>query len=980
MDEKPTPRDTDVPGGFPETPSLAPTSGRPTPMTMSSHGQHNAQNAAGTQSSQITRNTTSYFGTTSRVRDDTSSSTVTLSGNGAVVSGSHRASRADDLSEKHAPIDDESTPSSPSANALSPTDSTHFAPLKTHASNTKRPEARRQGSNLTEDDLFRVLSRRRTNATHQSDAEQEEEQQEVERLMSRIFGRARQEQSEEEKTRHSGVVFRDLTVKGVGLGASLQPTIGDIFLGFPRKIKMLFTRGPKAAFAKPPVRELISHFDGCVRPGELLLVLGRPGSGCSTFLKAFCNQRAGFQAVEGEVTYGGAPAEEMSKRFRGEIIYNPEDDLHYPTLTVKRTLNFALETRTPGKESRLDGESRKDYIEEFMRVATKLFWIEHTLGTKVGNEYVRGVSGGERKRVSIAEAMVTRASVQGWDNSSKGLDASTAVEYVRSIRAMTNMAETSTAVSLYQAGESLYDLVDKVLLIDKGKCLYFGPSESAKQYFIDLGFKCPDRWTTADFLTSVTDEHERHIRDGYESRIPRTPEEFDWAYRNSEAYRRNIQDVEEFESQLHQQVEGRRQNESKKTETKNYEIPFHKQVIYCTKRQFMVMAGDRASLFGKWGGLVFQGLIVGSLFYNLPNTAAGAFPRGGTLFFLLLFNALLALAEQTSAFESKPILLKHKSFSFYRPAAFAIAQTVVDVPLVFIQVILFNIIIYWMSNLARTASQFFIATLILWLVTMVTYAFFRAISAWCKTLDDATRFTGVSVQIVIVYTGYLIPPTSMRPWFGWLRWINWIQYGFECLMSNEFYDRELQCVPPYLVPQGPNASPAYQGCALAGSPPGQTIVPGSSYIEASFTYSRSHLWRNFGFLWAFFFVFVALTALGMEHMKPNTGGGAITVFKRGQVPKKVEDSIAAGGRGKKNDEESGEANNSTQTMTADTAKKEKSDEDTMKQVARNETVFTFRNVKYVIPFEKGERTLLDDVQGYVRPGKLTALMGASGKH
>ncbi|KXH44175.1 ABC-2 type transporter [Colletotrichum simmondsii] len=978
MDEKPTPRDTDVPGGFPETPSLAPTSGRPTPMTLSSHGQHNAQNAASTQLSQITRNTTSYFATTSRVRDDTSSSTVTLSGNGVAVSGSRRASQAEDLSEKHAPIDVDSTPSSPSANALSPTESTHFAPLKTHASNTKRPEARRQESNLTEDDLFRVLSRRRTNATHQSDAEQQEEQQEVERLMSRIFGRARQEQSEEEKTRHSGVVFRDLTVKGVGLGASLQPTIGDIFLGFPRKIKMLFTRGPKAAFAKPPVRELISHFDGCVRPGELLLVLGRPGSGCSTFLKAFCNQRAGFQAVEGEITYGGAPAEEMSKRFRGEIIYNPEDDLHYPTLTVKRTLNFALETRTPGKESRLDGESRKDYIEEFMRVATKLFWIEHTLGTKVGNEYVRGVSGGERKRVSIAEAMITRASVQGWDNSSKGLDASTAVEYVRSIRAMTNMAETSTAVSLYQAGESLYDLVDKVLLIDKGKCLYFGPSESAKQYFIDLGFKCPDRWTTADFLTSVTDEHERHIRDGYESRIPRTPEEFDWAYRNSEAYRRNIQDVEEFESQLHQQVEHRRQNESKKTETKNYEIPFHKQVIYCTKRQFMVMAGDRASLFGKWGGLVFQGLIVGSLFYNLPNTAAGAFPRGGTLFFLLLFNALLALAEQTSAFESKPILLKHKSFSFYRPAAFAIAQTVVDVPLVFIQVILFNIIIYWMSNLARTASQFFIATLILWLVTMVTYAFFRAISAWCKTLDDATRFTGVSVQIVIVYTGYLIPPTSMRPWFGWLRWINWIQYGFECLMSNEFYDRELQCVPPYLVPQGPNASPAYQGCALAGSPPGQTIVPGSSYIEASFTYSRSHLWRNFGFLWAFFFVFVALTALGMEHMKPNTGGGAITVFKRGQVPKKVEDSIAAGGRSKKSDEESGEASNSTQTMTADTAKKEKSDEDTMKQVARNETVFTFRNVKYVIPFEKGERTLLDDVQGYVRPGKLTALMGASG--
>ncbi|EFQ33720.1 ABC-2 type transporter [Colletotrichum graminicola] len=981
MDEKPTPRDCDIPGGYPETPSLAPTSGRPTPMGVSGDRNRNPSVTHVTNSRSGQRSQshvqTSYFTTTSTVTGDTSSSTVTLSGHGAAATGSRKPSSGlDDVSEKQIYLEGEST--SPSPSAMSPTDSTHFAPLNTNTSNAKRPNAHRQGSNVTEDDLFRALSRRRTNATNLNEPEQGEEQQEIERLMSRIFGRARQEQSEEEKTRHSGVIFRNLTVKGVGLGASLQPTIGDIFLGLPRKVKMLFTRGPKTAFAKPPVRELISHFDGCVRPGELLLVLGRPGSGCSTFLKAFCNQRAGFEAIEGKVTYGGAPAGEMSKKFRGEIIYNPEDDLHYPTLTVKRTLNFALQTRTPGKESRLDGESREDYIQEFMRVATKLFWIEHTLGTKVGNEFVRGVSGGERKRVSIAEAMITRASVQGWDNSSKGLDASTAVEYVRSIRAMTNMAQTSTAVSLYQAGESLYDLVDKVLLIDSGKCLYYGHSEAAKQYFIDLGFECPERWTTADFLTSVTDVHERHIREGWENRIPRTPEEFDTAYRNSDAYQRNLSDIEDFESQLSQQMEQRRQHESKKSETKNYEIPFHKQVLYCTKRQFMVMAGDRASLFGKWGGLVFQGLIVGSLFYNLPNTAAGAFPRGGTLFFLLLFNALLALAEQTAAFESKPILLKHKSFSFYRPAAFAIAQTAVDVPLVFIQVVLFNVIIYWMSNLARTASQFFIATLILWLVTMVTYAFFRAISAWCKTLDDATRFTGVSVQILIVYTGYLIPPSSMRPWFGWLRWINWIQYGFECLMSNEFYNRQLECGPPYLVPQGPNASPEYQGCALAGSSPGQTIVPGSNYIEASFTYTRSHLWRNFGFLWAFFIAFVILTALGMEHMKPNTGGGAITVFKRGQVPKKVENSIDTGGRAKKNDEESGASNNDSANATANDTINEKDDQDTMKQVARNEAVFTFRNVNYVIPYEKGQRTLLNDVQGFVRPGKLTALMGASG--
>ena len=129
---------------------------------------------------------------------------------------------------------------------------------------------------------------------------------------------------------------------------------------------------------KAPVRELISGFNGCIRPGELLLVLGRPGSGCSTFLKALCNQRSGFEAVEGNVTYGGTSAEEMAKRFRGEVIYNPEDAVHYATLSVRTTLSFAIQTRTSGKETRLEGETREDYVTEFLRVVSKLFWIEHT--------------------------------------------------------------------------------------------------------------------------------------------------------------------------------------------------------------------------------------------------------------------------------------------------------------------------------------------------------------------------------------------------------------------------------------------------------------------------------------------------------------------------------------------------------------------------------------------------------------------------
>ena len=132
-----------------------------------------------------------------------------------------------------------------------------------------------------------------------------------------------------------------------------------------------------------------------------------------------------------------------------------------------------------------------------------------------------------------------------------------------------------------------------------------------------------------------------------------------------------------------------------------------------------------------------------------------------------------------------------------------------------------------MSNLQRTAGQFFISWLVLSLVTLSMYSFFRAAGAFCSSLDVATRFTGVAIQALITYTGYLIPPKKMRPWLSWLRWINPVQYGFEALMGNEFYNMRIDCVPPMLTPSGPGAREGFQSCTIAGSEPNQPYVDGA---------------------------------------------------------------------------------------------------------------------------------------------------------
>jgi ABC-type multidrug transport system ATPase subunit len=300
----------------------------------------------------------------------------------------------------------------------------------------------------------------------------------------------------------------------------------------------------------------------------------------------------------------------------------------------------------------------------------------------------------------------------------------------------------------------------------------------------------------------------------------------------------------------------------------------------------------------------------------------------------------------------------------------------VDVPLVFVQVLLFSIIVYWMGNLRRTASAFFISLLVQFFQTMSMYSFFRAVGALSRNLDVATIATGPAIQALIVYAGYLIPPTEMRPWLKWLMYINPVSYGFEALMANEFDNLRIQCVPPNLVPIGPNVQPQHQACTLQGSRPGEVFVNGSDYIKTGFEYSRSNLWRNVGIIIAFWLLFVLLTVIGMEIQKPNAGGGAVTVFKRGQVPKSVEKAMQEG-TGTPADVESGEKKAAALESSTPSSETE-TPGSSAQGVAKNDTVFTWTNVNYTIPYQGGERKLLQDVQGYVRPGRLTALMGASG--
>lgn len=412
------------------------------------------------------------------------------------------------------------------------------------------------------------------------------------------FERRREGQS----TKRVGVIFKNLTVEGVGDTAQFVKTLPDAVLGTfgPDLYRLLSRFLPFLRSAHGKRRTLINSFSGVVRDGEMMLVLGRPGSGCSTFLKAVANNRESYASVKGEVSYGGIPADKQKKVYRGEVTYNQEDDVHFANLNVWQTFIFALTTKTKKKATQ--------EIPIIAEALLKMFGITHTRYTLVGDEYTRGVSGGERKRVSIAETLASKSTVVCWDNSTRGLDASTALDYAKSLRIMTDISNRTTFVTLYQAGEGIFELMDKVLLIDAGRCIYQGPANEARQYFIDLGFEAPDRQTTADFLTAVTDPNERKYRTGYEASVPKTPEGLEHAYKSSRFYNSTQHDIQAYEAHL-KETEHRdardfesavQEGKSKTVRQKSpYTVSFIRQVLACVKREFWLLLGDKTTLYTK---------------------------------------------------------------------------------------------------------------------------------------------------------------------------------------------------------------------------------------------------------------------------------------------------------------------------------------------------------------------------------------------
>jgi pleiotropic drug resistance (PDR) family protein len=764
-------------------------------------------------------------------------------------------------------------------------------------------------------------------------------------------------------TRTAGVSFRDLNVHGFGADTDYQKSVGNVWLDGPGLVrKVMGNKGRKI--------NILQHCDGLVEAGEMLVVLGPPGSGCSTFLKTITGETHGFFVDErSHINYQGVSPELMNKNYRGEAIYTAEVDVHFPMMTVGETLYFAAQARRPRNIP--GGVSVQQFAEHQRDVIMALYGISHTINTRVGNDFLRGVSGGERKRVTIAEASLSRAPLQAWDNSTRGLDSANAIEFCKTLRMETEINGTTACVAIYQAPQAAYDLFDKALVLYEGRQIFFGKTTEARAFFVNMGFHCPDRQTDADFLTSMTSPLERIVREGFEDRVPRTPDEFAQRWlesperaallRNIEAYEQKYpiggEAAERFkESRQLQKAKGQR-------EKSPYTLSYVQQVKLCLWRGFVRLKADPSITVTQLVANSIMALIISSVFYNLPSTTSSFYSRSALLFFAILMNAFGSALEILTLYAQRPIVEKHSRYALYHPSAEAFASMLTDMPYKIVNAITFNLVLYFMTNLRREPGNFFFFILISFTLTLVMSMFFRSIAACSRSLVQALAPAAILILGLVMYTGFAIPPSYMLGWSKWIRYINPVSYGFEALMVNEFHNRNFECND--FLPSGPgydDISGLQQACRTIGSVPGQPFVNGDDYINSAFDYYAKNKWRNFGIMWAFMFGLMGVYLVGTEYITAKKSKGEVLVFRRGHkaaAPKsKSEEDLEAAVPGR--------------NVTA------QNDSDNIAIIERQTAIFQWEDVCYDITIKKEPRRILDHVDGWVKPGTLTALMGVSG--
>eukprot|EP00804_Cyclotella_cryptica_P015639 CCRYP_003633-RD/>CCRYP_003633-RD protein AED:0.25 eAED:0.25 QI:406/1/0.87/1/0.85/0.87/8/0/1055 len=724
-----------------------------------------------------------------------------------------------------------------------------------------------------------------------------------------------------------------VTVPTASSTKGIETVASGALMGLAERLRGLLTCSGGGG-AKEETKVIMDGVNLFLEEGKMYLVLGAPGSGKSTLLKMIAGllPTSSKSTLSGSVTVNGAASTDRSLVWSNIVSYVDQIDRLYGYLTVKETMEFAYNCRMGGTHAgaRIKDINNADVQKLIAELDKEGFIVETVLqaiglkrvkDTFVGNDKVRGVSGGQRKRVTVGEMMCVASQVQMYDEISTGLDASTTFDIVKLIGEINRMKKSIKLISLLQPPPETVALFDEIILLDEGRVIFAGPVDKITAHFKSLGYFQPDRMDLADWLQCLpTKDGADFLTPSEEGEPPRahlTNEEFVQKFNQSAHGQATVAKLEapvaeeKVSFMKHEMFRQRYANSS----WRSIKVVF--------RREFLLWWRDKYQRKARLIQDIFMGIIVGTVFWQTsdPQTAMGV------IFQCVFFVSLGAMLKIGPQIETRGVFYKEQDANFYPTWTFVLARALAGLPTSIQDSFIYGSIVYWFAGFTVAPGNYFVFILLMLLAAFTSGLMFSIFSAIIKDRPTVQASMSIAIIVMVLFSGFTVQPDVIPDYYIWIYWINMFAWVIRAVVINEYQSEE------------------YSEVILDdGTTQGDAILERFGFTFQGEAFGYEWVWYTVLFCIGICILSLATSVICLNKVRFATG-------KTAPAGAKVED--------------------------------DKEDVvDTIQNVSLpvKGATLTFKDIHYTVTAStsKDKLELLKGVSGYFASGKMTALMGSSG--
>uniref|UniRef100_A0A453KMP4 ABC transporter domain-containing protein n=1 Tax=Aegilops tauschii subsp. strangulata TaxID=200361 RepID=A0A453KMP4_AEGTS len=523
---------------------------------------------------------------------------------------------------------------------------------------------------------------------------------------------------------------------------------------------------------------ILHNVSGIIKPHRMTLLLGPPGAGKTSLLLALAGTLPSSLKMSGDIIYNGHTMDEFVPR--RSAAYVSQHDLHMAELTAAAT-----------------GEQKAEVVTNHI---LKVLGLDICADTLVGNNMLRGISGGQKKRVTTAEMLVTPGRALFMDEISTGLDSSTTFQIVNSIRQTIHIIGGTAVIALLQPAPETYELFDDIILLSDGQVVYNGPREHVLEFFKSMGFKCPERKGVADFLQEVTsrkDQGQYWINSDETYRyVP--VKEFAEAFQSFHV-------GQAIKSELAVPFD-KNGSHPAALKTSQYGASMKELLKANINREVLLMKRNSFVYIFKATQLTIMAIIAMTVFLRINMHHDSVTDGGiymGALFFGILMIMFNGLAEVGLTIAKLPVFFKQRNLLFFPAWTYTLPSWLIKTPLSLLNVTIWVGITYYGIGFDPNVQRFFRQFLLLFLMNEASSGLFRFIAGLARHQVVSSTLGSFCILIFMLTGGFVLARENVKKWWIWGYWISPLMYAQNALSVNEFLGHSWnKTIPGFKEPLG----------------------------------------------------------------------------------------------------------------------------------------------------------------------------------